>query len=878
MESRVTMNTDITSTNIHLGPGPSAGAGAGSRSVTLAPERARVALDSGASCPISRLCGRESSALLQAGGRVTLYGGHQPDFSADGRMMITRSGGKPLTALYHEELKQVCVGNSHSVFLTVSNKVYVTGSNQFGQLGVSPSELRQEDNIVMLDTSFLQGAEIRQVDSGIAGGTAVLTETGTVYTAGESNGREPPPKGQRGKDGFHPIPAEYFGGERVVFMSHGGCLSVYVTESGAVYITGYNCNNEATGMLGLGNDIDQKYRNEHTPVRIESLWTSGVRVVTACAGRLWAVVVDDQGRMFGWGCNRHGQLGLGTDVQDVHSPTHMPLSSSPTLGLSANEPEDERVVQVSCLWSHTLALTNLGRVFSFGQNATGQLGRVCAESFGEEDVGAARHSHAVPGLVDMSLVKSSLTPTFLPSSHEDQHLVVKSVHAGGWHTLLEVEANGKRFFASCGLARHGQLGGWDHLEEVVWAPNPSIVNLCRLLPVAIDEDGLGAGPEKVGGVVYVPAAASVSNKRRKGNHTGESSVVEDEEGSSSEDGDIDKSSDDESSDECHLSIDYSSIPISPANDLMTSFSDFGDRVLGHNDFPTNDSSTVHVCVANHYGPVDVMQLVEGLRNPVFLSIMKEKFTGLTFVSSTIVVTSPSHIEEFTDSLALYPRFSSLTLDLSSLYCVGSKNLENGTPDDLLIGQFCASLIRKISTLKHLSVEGLGKKGVALVCEACKWRSITEGRDSGELSLALDIRFGNFKLQGFQLLADVLKTTTILEALHLSEHEHISKDAVAVIADSLATNTSLHTLDMHVTEMGQRSVTQRGIEAIVTALEANPKSKLCKLDVSGDDGEPSIGRKLQRRLTKCLVRNSKDNFGRKYLRYAKLEVYQCHENE
>ena len=91
-----------------------------------------------------------------------------------------------LLGLVHEVIKQVCVGNANTIFLTATNRVYVTGSNQFGQLGVPCSVLPEEKNIALLDTSFLGGELIKQIDTGIAGGTSLLTETGSVWSAGES--------------------------------------------------------------------------------------------------------------------------------------------------------------------------------------------------------------------------------------------------------------------------------------------------------------------------------------------------------------------------------------------------------------------------------------------------------------------------------------------------------------------------------------------------------------------------------------------------------------------------------------------------------------------------------------------------------------------
>lgn len=832
----------------------------------------------------SRLCNRNESALLLSDGTVRLFGGHEPSFTPDDRLIIGRTGGQVLSALAHEEVKQMCVGNSHNLFLTATNKVYLSGSNQFGQLGISDKLLQSQDHISLLDTSFLSGATIRQIDTGILGGSAILTNEGTVFTAGEGNGRAPPPAGAEApKGGFEAIPAESFDGEPVVFVSQGGCLSLYITTSGAVYVTGGNWNYEASGMLGMGNKDEVDVPNyQQTPKRLDTLWNMGVRAVSGCAGRLWAVVLDEQGRMFGWGCNRNGQLGLG-EVQDQHVPVLIPIPQPHTQSDAAETKsncEGVRVVQVSCSWTHTLALTSTGEVLSFGDNSAGSLGRATADN-----------SHAVPGLMDLSRVASTL----YPHPQQLQRPVVVSVHAGMGHSLLEVqevrEPNAgagagagqqshsqsySTVYASCGLARHGQLAGWDHLEEMSFIGNLNIVNLCRKIPAVIDMEGVGIGAANIGSVIYVPAVAPLSvGKRRRRHEEREVQEISDD-SEEDEEGDWEEDWEDDDINVC-LTLDYSTLPLLENNSVATTFRGLADKVLGHQDLPVldeNDATPVDICIANHYNPVDIEQLIDCLRHPVFQAAMKLKFKSLTFVSTTLMVCSPSHINELSEALALYPHFSSLTLDLSSLYTVGSPELENGTSDDRLLGQFCSSIIRKVTSLHHLAVEGLGDISIASVCEACVWR---ENSSSSCADLDLDFSGANFSLSGFQQLATVLSSpSSVLSALRLPEHNHLTPAAVAAVASSLATNTSLHTLDLHVTELGHVGVRQDGVSAIVTALETNSSSKLCKLDVSGDDGEPMIGAKLQRRLTKCLVRNSKDNFQGKYLKYAKMKVYSCHD--
>lgn len=63
-----------------------------------------------------------------------------------------------------------------------------------------------------------------------------------------------------------------------------------------------------------------------------------------------------------WGMGRDGQLGLG-DTEPRSVPT-----------LVGGELEGKTVVSVSCGATHTAAVTDDGKVFSFGGGVSGQLG------------------------------------------------------------------------------------------------------------------------------------------------------------------------------------------------------------------------------------------------------------------------------------------------------------------------------------------------------------------------------------------------------------------------------------------------------------------------------------------------------------------------
>ncbi|KAM5132542.1 protein RCC2 [Mantella aurantiaca] len=90
---------------------------------------------------------------------------------------------------------------------------------------------------------------------------------------------------------------------------------------------------------------------------------AGIKVRTVASGPCSAhsLLITTEGKVWSWGRNEKGQLGHG-DIKRVDSP-------KPIEGL-----QGEVFVQAACGRNHTLALTENGSVYGFGENKMGQLG------------------------------------------------------------------------------------------------------------------------------------------------------------------------------------------------------------------------------------------------------------------------------------------------------------------------------------------------------------------------------------------------------------------------------------------------------------------------------------------------------------------------
>ncbi|KAA0721991.1 putative E3 ubiquitin-protein ligase HERC3 [Triplophysa tibetana] len=202
----------------------------------------------------------------------------------------------------------------------------------------------------------------------------------------------------------------------VIQISCGDQHSMALTQEGQVFVWGKNSH----GQLGLGEGRS----GSQTPQHVQCL--DGVPLAQISAGGDHSFVLSLSGVVFGWGKNSSGQLGLG-DTTD---------RCVPTLVKSLNR---KKTQFISCGGEHTATLSKGGTVFTFGAGVFGQLGhntfkdehlpRVVAELWGSE---------------------------------------VSQVTCGRHHTLVLVGSSKRIYSFGCGT--QGQLGNGQMTNQSVPSP------------------------------------------------------------------------------------------------------------------------------------------------------------------------------------------------------------------------------------------------------------------------------------------------------------------------------------------------------------------------------------------------------------------------
>src|SRR3989338_647256 len=109
------------------------------------------------------------------------------------------------------------------------------------------------------------------------------------------------------------------------------------------------------GQLGLGPTKFRNFQSIGLTVKIG-------KIVQFAFGGGHTVLLDNDGRVFVSGNNENGQLGLGT-THDQHNFKRVRLSQ--TMG---------KIVQIACGYDYTILLDHNGKVFVCGNNEYGQIG------------------------------------------------------------------------------------------------------------------------------------------------------------------------------------------------------------------------------------------------------------------------------------------------------------------------------------------------------------------------------------------------------------------------------------------------------------------------------------------------------------------------
>ncbi|XP_040887894.1 retinitis pigmentosa GTPase regulator b isoform X2 [Toxotes jaculatrix] len=292
--------------------------------------------------PLKIACGDEHTALITENGKLFMFGSNNWGQLGLGSKLTVN---KPtcVKALKCEKVQLVACGRNHTVICTAQGNVYASGGNSEGQLGLGDCEERTAFQRLHF---FNSQAPIKMLAAG-SNTSAALTESGKLFMWGDNT------EGQigLGKESHASSPQEVSVGRPISWVSCGYYHSALVTVDGALYMFG----ERDSGKLGLSTDQLHRHR---VPQLVKSIKAPVTQV--ACGGGHTVALTEDD--VYSFGLGQFGQLGHGTFIFESRLPR--PVEHF----------KKGRVCQVACGENHTAVITDAGLLYTFGDGRHGKLG------------------------------------------------------------------------------------------------------------------------------------------------------------------------------------------------------------------------------------------------------------------------------------------------------------------------------------------------------------------------------------------------------------------------------------------------------------------------------------------------------------------------
>lgn len=259
------------------------------------------------------------------------------------------------------KVMQMAIGYMHMAVVTTDGRVFTRGDGVLGQLGLG-EEIKISYKFTEVDPMHFRSSAPHDKPIMVTCGLYFCT---TLTTAGEVFAWGYNAFGCLGLGLLHKhyqykphlVNFENVVTSKLCMISSNTHHSIALGSGGELYAWGANAN----GQLGLGTE-SRRLGSESFPKKLWDQETNDQKFVFISVGENHSSAVTEEGRVYMWGADCSGQLGLGIGTWPKVWPTRV-------TGLI----EQEHVVMTSCGFKHTLLLTIDGRLYSTGRGREGQL-------------------------------------------------------------------------------------------------------------------------------------------------------------------------------------------------------------------------------------------------------------------------------------------------------------------------------------------------------------------------------------------------------------------------------------------------------------------------------------------------------------------------
>ncbi len=259
------------------------------------------------------------------------------------------------------KVMQMATGYMHMAVVTTEGRVFTRGDGFVGQLGLG-EEIKISYKFTEVDPVHFRSSAPHDKPIMVTCGLyfcTTLTTAGEVYAWGENGfgclGHGLSMKHRQ----YEPqrVNFENVATSQLCMIASNKHHTLALGSGGELYAWGANAN----GQLGLGT-LSRTLGSESFPKKLRDQETSKQKFIYVSVGTNHSSAVTEEGRVYMWGADCSGQLGLGIGTWPKVFPTRV-------TGLI----EQEHVVMTSCGDKQTLLLTIDGRLYSTGRGREGQL-------------------------------------------------------------------------------------------------------------------------------------------------------------------------------------------------------------------------------------------------------------------------------------------------------------------------------------------------------------------------------------------------------------------------------------------------------------------------------------------------------------------------
>lgn len=302
--------------------------------------------------------GRQHALALGSNGILYSWGDNNfgqlgnGNFESSRKSVVVRSSG----VMANKTIVAIACGNFHSLALSSDGQVFSWGQNTNGQLG--NGYITNSNFPTLGDPSgILNSRTVKAIGAG-AYHSVVLTSDNLLVSWGNNF------YGQLGNGANvnSPLPVAVdmsgvLAGKTIAAFAVGGAHNLVLTTDGGLYTWGWNY---------WGSCGDTTYDNRNLPVAVDmSGLLNGLKITAIQSSYVHSLVLTETGRVYGWGYNGAGELGIGPGTFIFNTPV-----ATDTSGVLAGK----TITSISSSNFHTLALDSDGKLYSWGEGQFGKLG------------------------------------------------------------------------------------------------------------------------------------------------------------------------------------------------------------------------------------------------------------------------------------------------------------------------------------------------------------------------------------------------------------------------------------------------------------------------------------------------------------------------